>query len=55
MRDRGAAGTFNGTGLVICNPPWQFAEALGALLKGLTPILKQADGAEWSLDEIAGE
>ncbi len=55
VRERGAGGTFNGTGLVICNPPWQFAEALARLLGGLVPILAQGDGAGHTIDEIAGE
>ena len=55
VRERGAEGTFNGTGLVICNPPWQFAEALTALLAGLVPVLAQGDGAGHIIDEIAGE
>jgi 23S rRNA (adenine2030-N6)-methyltransferase len=55
VRERGAGGTFNGAGLVICNPPWQFTQALGALLAGLVPILTQGDGTGHALDEIAGE
>ncbi len=55
VRERGAGGTFNGTGLVICNPPWQFAEALAALTAGLVPILAQGDGAGHVIDEITGE
>ena len=55
VRERGAGGTFNGTGLIICNPPWQFAEALSRLLAGLVPILAQGDGAGSLVDEIAGE
>jgi 23S rRNA (adenine2030-N6)-methyltransferase len=55
VRERDAPGTFNGTGLVICNPPWQFAEALRTLLAGLAPLLAQAAGAACLLDEIAGE
>ncbi len=55
VRERGAGGTFNGAGLVICNPPWQFAEALAALLAGLAPVLEQGPGAGHVLDEIAGE
>lgn len=55
VRERTSGDTFNGTGLIICNPPWQFGAALVTLLKGLTPILKQGDGADWLLDEIAGE
>ena len=55
VRARDAGGTFNGTGLVICNPPWQFGEALAALLAGLVPVLAQGDGAGHIIDEIAGE
>jgi 23S rRNA (adenine2030-N6)-methyltransferase len=55
VRDRDADGTFNGTGLVICNPPWQFAETLQILLDGLLPLLAQAPGAATLIDEIAGE
>jgi 23S rRNA (adenine2030-N6)-methyltransferase len=55
VRERGADGAFNGTGLVICNPPWQFAEPLAALLAGLVPLLAQGVGAGHTLDEIAGE
>ena len=55
VRERGAGGTFNGTGLVICNPPWQFTQVLGTLLAGLVPILTQGDGAGHTIDEIAGE
>ncbi|MEJ0012545.1 MAG: 23S rRNA (adenine(2030)-N(6))-methyltransferase RlmJ [Bauldia sp.] len=55
VRDRASPGTFNGTGLIICNPPWQFAKTLGALLRGLTPILAQEPGADWQVDQIAGE
>jgi 23S rRNA (adenine2030-N6)-methyltransferase len=55
VRARNASGTFNGSGLVICNPPWQFGETMAALLKGLAPILQQEDGADWLIDEIAGE
>ena len=55
VRTRDAAGTFNGTGLVICNPPWQFHEQLSALLSGLAPLLAQDEGADFLTDEIAGE
>ncbi len=55
VRERGAEGTFNGTGLVICNPPWQFAATLAALLPDLVPILAQGAGAGSVIDEIAGE
>ncbi len=55
VRERGAGGTFNGTGLIICNPPWQFSHTLAALLSGLVPILTQDRGAGHTVDEIAGE
>ncbi len=55
VRTRGAEGTFNGTGLIVCNPPWQFAETLAALLAGLVPVLAEGDGAGHLIDEIAGE
>jgi 23S rRNA (adenine2030-N6)-methyltransferase len=55
IRDRAAPGTFNGAGLIVCNPPWQFAETLEALLAGLVPILTQGEGAGHAVDEIAGE
>jgi 23S rRNA (adenine2030-N6)-methyltransferase len=55
VRDRAAPGTFNGAGLIVCNPPWQFAETLEALLAGLVPILAQGEGAGHAIDEIAGE
>lgn len=52
---RDATGLFNGTGLIVCNPPWQFAETLDVLLAGLVPLLAREDGAGHTLDEIAGE
>ena len=55
VRERGAEGTFNGAGLVICNPPWQFADTLAGLLAALVPILQQGPGAGHLIDEIAGE
>lgn len=55
VRSRDATGLFNGTGLIVCNPPWQFAETLDALLSGLVPLLARDTGASHTLDEIAGE
>ncbi len=55
VRARDADGTFNGAGLVIHNPPWRFAEALAALLAGLTPILARDAGAAHVVDKISGE
>jgi 23S rRNA (adenine2030-N6)-methyltransferase len=55
VRDRDTPDTFNGTGMVICNPPWQLADTLHALLAGLVPLLSQGDGPGFLIDEIAGE
>lgn len=55
VRARDAAGTFNGTGLIIANPPWQFSDTLRLLLSGLVPLLSQGPGAGYTVDEIAGE
>lgn len=55
VRARETPGLFNGTGLIICNPPWQFDETLRTLLSGLVPLLRQEDGAAFLIDEIAGE
>lgn len=55
IRNRAAAGRFNGTGLVICNPPWKFEETLNALLTSLWPHLADAPGAGKVFDVIAGE
>ena len=55
VRTRGAGGTFNGAGIILCNPPWRFAETLDALLGGLAPVLAQASGAGHTIDQIAGE
>ena len=55
VRDRDADGAFNGAGLIICNRPWQFEDALEALLAGLAPILARGPGAGHVIDEIAGE
>jgi 23S rRNA (adenine2030-N6)-methyltransferase len=55
IRSRAAAGRFNGTGLVICNPPWKFEETLTALLSGLAPHLSDGPGSGKVIDVIAGE
>jgi 23S rRNA (adenine2030-N6)-methyltransferase len=52
---RDTPGAFNGSGLILCNPPWQFAGVLKTLLGGLVPLLAQGPGAAFTLDEIAGE
>jgi 23S rRNA (adenine2030-N6)-methyltransferase len=55
IRNRNEPNTFNGSGLILCNPPWQFAGQLAALLAGLVPLLQQGPGAGQVVDEIAGE
>jgi 23S rRNA (adenine2030-N6)-methyltransferase len=55
VRSRSAAGTFNGTGLVVCNPPWQFGETLETVLGGLRPVLAAGPGAAVLMDPISGE
>ena len=55
IRNRAAVGRFNGAGLIICNPPWQFEETLAALLTGLWPHLADGPGAGKVIDVIAGE
>jgi 23S rRNA (adenine2030-N6)-methyltransferase len=60
IRDRAARGsdgaaTFNGAGMILCNPPWRFAATLKMLLAGLVPLLAQAPAAGHSIDQISGE
>jgi 23S rRNA (adenine2030-N6)-methyltransferase len=55
IRARSTADRFNGSGMVICNPPWQFEAALRDLLAGLAPILADGAGGGVVIDEIAGE
>ena len=55
VRNRASFGRFNGTGMVICNPPWQFEETLDTLLGGLWPHLADGPGAGKTIDVIAGE
>ena len=55
VRNRTTAGRFNGTGLIICNPPWKFDETLNALLSGLWPHLADESGGGKMIDIIAGE
>lgn len=45
----------NGTGMVIVNPPWQFADAASALLKWLTPVLSDHPQASWKVEWLNGE
>ena len=55
VRDRSTPERFNGAGLVIANPPWQFEEVLGDLLRRLVPVLADGAGATAEIDRIAGE
>jgi 23S rRNA (adenine2030-N6)-methyltransferase len=55
VRARNTPNRFNGSGLVICNAPWRFAEAFRDLLGGLAPILADGTGGGVVMDEIAGE
>ncbi len=51
----GSHTKFNGAGLILCNAPWRFTEALRTVLSGLVPLLAAGAGAGHSIDEIAGE
>jgi 23S rRNA (adenine2030-N6)-methyltransferase len=55
VRGRSGGGTLNGSGLVVCNPPWQFDKALAAMLAALRPVLAKGPGADVMIDPISGE
>ena len=55
IRRRDAPGLFNGSGLILCNPPWQVERTLADLLARLAPILGDEAGAGFLVDPIAGE
>jgi len=55
VRDRTTTGRFNGTGLIICNPPWKFNETLNALLSGLWPHLADGPDGGKTIEIIADE
>jgi 23S rRNA (adenine2030-N6)-methyltransferase len=55
VRERATPDRFNGAGLVIANPPWQFEDRLAALYAGLVPLLSDGPGATHEIDRIAGE
>jgi 23S rRNA (adenine2030-N6)-methyltransferase len=55
VRRRATPNRFNGTGLVLCNAPWRFAETLETLLSGLVPLLADGPGATSLIEEISGE
>ncbi|OOR82742.1 23S rRNA (adenine(2030)-N(6))-methyltransferase RlmJ [Moraxella canis] len=43
----------NGTGLLVINPPWQFADHAQEIIEFLAPILKPQDAPQMSLGEMA--
>ncbi len=55
IRDRATPDTFNGTGLVLCNPPWKLEDTLETLLAGLVPLLGVDSGAGRRVWWIRGE
>ncbi len=55
IRDRATPDTFNGTGLVLCNPPWKLEDTLETLLAGLVPLLGVDNGAGRRVWWIRGE
>jgi 23S rRNA (adenine2030-N6)-methyltransferase len=55
IRRRDAPGLFSGSGLILCNPPWQIERTLADLLARLAPILGDEAGAGFLVDPIAGE
>jgi 23S rRNA (adenine2030-N6)-methyltransferase len=40
----------NGSGVFVVNPPWTLQAAMGACLPWLYEVLRQDDGARWTLD-----
>jgi 23S rRNA (adenine2030-N6)-methyltransferase len=55
VRERSTPDRFNGAGLVVANPPWQFEAVLDELLGRLVPVLADGPGATHEIDLIAGE
>ena len=55
VRDRSTPERFNGAGLVIANPPWQFDSIVDDLLGRLVRLLADGPGATHEIDPIAGE
>lgn len=55
IRERSTPDQFNGTGLILCNPPWQIDRTLETLLTGLAPILGETDKAGRRVWWIRGE
>lgn len=44
---------FNGTGLLLINPPWTLQSDLETVMPWLTDILAWEDGASWSVEPIS--
>lgn len=55
VRDRATPESFNGTGLILCNPPYELDRTLDELLTGLVPILGEDDKAGRRVWWIRGE
>jgi len=55
VRERATEGRFNGTGLILCNPPFKLDETLDTLLTGLVPILGEDEKAGRRVWWIRGE
>jgi len=47
--------TLNGSGLLVMNPPWQFAQAAAEVLTSLHPLLRQHPQTRWTVQELVGE
>lgn len=55
VRDRATPDRFNGTGLVLCNPPYKLDETLEIMLEGLAPLLGEDAKAGRRVWWIRGE
>lgn len=55
IRQRETPDMFNGTGLILCNPPWQLDQTLKTLFAGLAPILAEEPRAGYRVWWIRGE
>ena len=55
VRDRATPDSFNGTGLILCNPPYELDRTLDEMLTGLVPILGEDDKAGRRVWWIRGE
>lgn len=55
IRERGTPDQFNGTGLILCNPPWKLDETLETLFAGLVRLLAEEPRAGHRIWWIRGE